>query len=182
MKRFLFVMTAVLVCLSSCAARPTADSVSRLVSQNADAFTQAALEMRRISSDRLYVAVETPEEESAPCLVRFVKESDPHEPIENDLLFSVLQTHGFARLFFQTASDGRQCVIFSYTRENDPGIQNGFYYSFDGAPCAYWGRAAKLEKQKKRFVQLTRDGTAAYYTAHLIDSFYYFEKTGSLSL
>lgn len=179
MKRCLFLFLFAF-CLVSCANARTPESIARLVTDNESRLLEAVEEMRALSSDRLFVAIETSEGESVPRLVSFVKESDKHEPLENDLLFSVLRDFSLSRIHFQTASDGRQSVIFSCTADRNAGVQNGFYYSFDGTPLGDDGRATKLVKQKKRYVRLNADGSAWYYTTPLTNAFYYFEKTGDL--
>lgn len=193
MKRlFLVFCTAIL--LTSCVAEPgekrTANTIANTVLENEELFLSCAEEMAAFEEERIYVAMERreekegetlTEEEKKPRLVSYIKESDEREEIENSILEKALKKFGFKLIFFQTASDGKRCVIFSFAKENDPYIQNGFYFSPDDSPRAYWGREASLEREGDRYLQLARNGGGWYYTVKITKNFYYFEKSGDLA-
>ncbi len=189
MKR-IFLILASLLFLTSCTSEigkvKNANSVAALVLENRDLFLSCTEEMATFGEERIYVAMEEKEgeelsaEEKKPRLVSYIKESDDREEIENEILEKTLAEFGFKVIFFQTASDGRQCVIFSYTKENDGGVQNGFYYSPDDLPCAFWGRKGDLVREGERYLQLQKNGGGGYFTAKICENFYYFEKSGNL--
>ncbi len=160
--------------------------------QNDDRFPLAVQELENSGQDRFYVALEEKEsadsekekstgtqEKKELILVTYVSKSSNHEEMESELLFSLLQDYGFRLIYFQTARDGRRCILFSLEEESESFVQ-GIYYSFDAQPCAWWGRQAELKKKDDRYLQLSENGNAWYYTLPLKDGFYYFEKQGSL--
>ncbi len=192
MKRLFLIVCAVLL-LSSCAAEQNAiknaNAVAKTVLENKEIFLSCGEEMALFGEERIYVAMEAKEakegetlseEEKKPRLVSFIKESDDREEIKNDILEDTLTRFGFKVIFFQTASDGKRCVIFSFAKENDPGIQNGFYFTPDDLPRAFWGRKAELEREGDRYLQLAKNGGGWYYTTRITENFYYFEKSGDL--
>ena len=125
--------------------------------------------------------LETSEVPKEKRLVYYEKESDDRTEIENEALQTLLERYGFQLIFFQTASDSRRCVIFSFHKESADGIHKGLYYSYDALPCAWWGRRAELAKQDGRYLQVQKNGTAWYATSLLRDHFYYYEKSGALT-
>ncbi len=188
MKRLsLFFLTS-LLCLSACSTgtpAKTANSCEKMLVANEDFFLECVSEMEKFGEERIYVAMEAPEakegeEAKPPRLVSYIKESDDREEIENEILEKALTEYGFRLIFFQTAGNSRQSVIFSYSKETDSGVQNGIYYTYDTLPCAWWGRKGDLVKKHGRWLQIGRTGNAAYYTLPLTEHFYYFEKYGNL--
>lgn len=187
-----------LLSLSSCSEEgktKSANAVFSEVKSEKELLLRAVSEMEAFGEERIYVALEAekaeeeedssaealPETGAEKRLVSFITEGGDREEIENALLQEVLEKFGLEVIFFQTSSDARRCVIFSYSREKEhKGLQNGFYYSFDSLPCAWWGREAKLKKDKNRFVQSNTDGSAWYMTQIIESGFYYFEKQGNL--
>ena len=208
MKYRVLVSCACLLFLCACggasSVRKDANAVFAEVKGELALLTKAAEEMKAFGAERIYVALEkeSPEEteeepdalaeedETAPSanapdgeerLVYYLKASGPRTEIESEVLEDVLRKFGLALLLFQTASDSRESVLFSYALENGKeAVKNGFYYSFDAAPCGWWGRRASLKKNKTRYVQIARDGTAWYYTSNIEGNFFYFEKCGDL--
>lgn len=170
--------------LSSCSSEKplSANRILSYVNENADLFTQCALEMEKMGEERIYVAMEVPEEQEGdpPRLVSYGKESDTRTEITNPVLQEALERFGFRVIYFQTASDARRCVIFSFEKETFSGVVKGVYYSFDALPCAWWGRKGELTKKDNRYLQLTNGTDGSYMTFLIRDSFYYFEKQGSL--
>ena len=159
-----------------------ANICAKYLADDEEFFMQCVAEMEKFGEDRIYVAIETDEEEenAEPRLVSYPKESEDRTEIENEILEKALTEYGFRLILFQTGSDSRRSVIFSYTKEKDGGVQNGIYYSYDSLPCAWWGRAADLTRRDGRWIQVDRSGNASYYTLKLAESFYYFEKCGEL--
>ena len=151
--------------------------------------------MEAFGAERCYVAMELPKEEEPATaetletsevpkekrLVYYEKESDDRTEIENEALQTLLERYGLQLIFFQTASDSRRCVIFSFHKESADGIHKGLYYSYDALPCAWWGRRAELVKKDGRYLQVQKNGTAWYTTSLLRDHFYYYEKSGALT-
>lgn len=190
MMRLVALFLALTLSLCACARKaPEAGEVADTVTENRDLLLACVAEMEALGQDRVYVAMEAKkaeegqtlsQEDKLPRLVSYPKESDDREEIENPTLQRAIESLSLALIFFQTAADGRRCVIFSYTKENASGIQNGFYYSYDALPCAWWGRRAQLIRQNDRHIQLSRDGKGAYYTLPITESFFYFEKYGPL--
>ncbi len=193
MKR-LFLIFCALLLLASCSAQQNAvkkaNAVAKTVLENREIFLSCAEEMAALGEERIYVAMEAEKEKEGetlseegkePRLVSYVKESDDREEIANKILENALTEFGFQLIFFQTASNGKRCVIFSFTKENDPGIQNGFYFTPDDLPRAFWGRNAELEKEGDRYLQIAKKGSGWYYTARICENFYYFEKSGDLA-
>ncbi len=182
MKRLFFLSLSFLLLLCSCSpSYPNANETAVQVKNNRALLEQCVEEMEKFGEERIYVAMEKEEEGEKIRLVSYPKESGDRTEIENPVLERALLDLGLALIFYQTASDSRRCVIFSYTKENQSdGVQNGFYYSFDSLPCAWWGRRGNLKRQGGRYLQLNKNGDAAYYTAAIEHNFYYFEKYGSL--
>ena len=185
MKRLFLLLTSFLLLLSSCASGSgkKANNVIYSVRENAELFTRCAEEMRDFHLERFYVAMEDDKEteENDPRLVAYEKESGARTAIENENLQKALVDFDLKIIFFQTAADSRQCVIFSFAKEKDEGIVNGFYYSFDALPCAWWGRQADLNRKGNQYLQIDEHGSAWYQTVQIQDSLYYFEKHGSLN-
>ena len=187
MKRYLAAVLCFPLLLCACSA-PTshnANSCAKLLVAGEELFLDCVAEMEAFGEERIYVAMEEPEakegEEPRPArLVSYVKESDDRTEIENEILERALTEYGFRLIFYQTASNSRRCVIFSFAKESDSGIQNGLYYSYDTLPCAWWGRKGELVRKHGRYLQIDRSGNAAYYTLPLSEYFYYFEKYGNL--
>ncbi|MBR3838041.1 MAG: hypothetical protein IKJ74_07890 [Clostridia bacterium] len=196
MRKTLCLILAALLFLTGCTATPniSANTVMAKVREHRELLIQCAEEMQKFGLERVYVAIEFPKEEKdknekapsvtteAPVarLVSFEKESDDRTEIKNPILQEAIETLGLELIFFQTASDSRQTVIFSYTREADSGVQQGFYYSYDAMPAGWWGRKAELERKDQRWLQMNQKGDAWYYTVQIEDHFYYFEKNGYL--
>ena len=188
MKRLLSFVLFSIVALTGCSAgrdEKSAGQIFTMVEENRDFFLSCAEEMASLGEDRIYVALEAEkegeEEGETTRLVSYLKESGERKKIENETLRKALADFGFRLIFFQTASDGRQCIIFSFSKENETGkTQNGFYYSFDALPCAWWGRKGELIRRKNNYLQLQSDGSAGYLTSPITDNFYYFEKYGDL--
>lgn len=185
MKRCLLLFFALALLLSSCGTSEggqSANGIFRTVEEDLPLFTRCAEAMEAFGAERLYVAIEDDKEteENDPHLVSYEKESGDRTKIENEALETALKETGLAVIFFQTAADARRCVIFSFAKEGASGIVRGFYYSFDALPCGWWGREAKLKKKDGRFLQIDKSGEAWYQTVLIQDSFYYFEKHGSL--
>lgn len=183
-KLFLFLLSLAFL-LSSCGDGGTtkkASDIFAVVKENGEALTQCAEEMKAFGMDRIYVAIEDNKEtkEKDPRLVSYEKESGERSEIENESLEKALKDFGLKLIFFQTAADARQCVIFSFEKEAFEGIAYGFYYSFDVLPCGWWGREAKLKKKDGRFLQIDQNGSAWYQTVQIENNFYYFEKHGNL--
>ncbi len=176
-------------CQSSSSHGPDADEIFSAVKKNRDLFTRCAAEMEALGEDRIYVAMEPVEtKEGEPetggerraRLVSYGKESDSRTEITNPVLQEALERFGLALIFFQTSSDSRRTVIFSFAKENQIGTVNGFYYSFDSQPSAWWGRRGDLVKSGSGFLQTNQREDAWYVTLLIEDHFYYFEKTGNL--
>lgn len=193
MKRFL-ALALCLVMLTGCSATPSGGALMAQARQNEDLLLACAQEMRELGLERAYAVLEVPEEtetktetKTAPetvtaeeQLVYYQKSGDTHERLESENLERALRELGFVLIFFQTASDGRESVIFSTGTESDPGVIRGISFSFDGEPVAWWGRAAKLKKTKNRFVEINQRGDAWFVTVPMENGFYYWEKNGSL--
>lgn len=185
MKKAFALLLALLLFLPSCAdttGTKKAGEIFSSVKDNRDFFLLCAEEMQAFGLERVYVAIEDNEdtEEHDPRLVSYEKESGDRTEIENETLQRALEDFGLALIFFQTASDARQCVIFSFNKESYEGISYGFCYSFDSLPCGWWGRTAELKKKDGRYLQIDQKGTAWYQTVLIEDRFYYFEKHGNL--
>ena len=188
MKRLFSFLLLGAILLTGCSAgqdKKSAGQIFAMVEENKDLFLSCVEEMASLGEDRIYVALEeketSEETKASPRPVSYLKESGERTEIESDALEKALADFGLRLIFFQTASDGRQCVIFSFTKENEQGkVQNGFYYSFDSLPCAWWGRKGELIRRKKNYLQLQPDGSAGYLTSPITDNFYYFEKYGNL--
>ncbi|MBE6712321.1 MAG: hypothetical protein E7580_02240 [Ruminococcaceae bacterium] len=185
MKRYISAVLCTLLLLTSCTgekAAPDANSCAKYLEENESFFLECVAEMEKFGEDRIYVAMEADEKkkDSKARLVSYPKESEDRTEIENELLEKALTQYGFRLILFQTASDARRSVIFSYTKEKDDGIQNGIYYSYDSLPCPWWGRKAELTRRDGRWIQIDRAGNATYYTLKLSEHFYYFEKCGEL--
>ncbi len=166
----------------------SANRLQRDLKENRALFLQAVTEMTALHRDRAYAVWETPEKkedetstaEAEPRLVWYVKKSDTHKDFEAPAVKRLLTEFSFVLLYLQTDSDGRRCLIFSAGLEKDA-LVRGICYSFDGAPCGWWGRKADLKKKNGRWLQIQTDPAAWYYTISLGDSFYFFEKSGSLA-
>ena len=190
MKRILLFFLALILFLPSCGGQNkmvNAGTVAQNVKENKNLFLQCYEILSEMKKERVYVAMEEEKDEDkneiegSKRLVLYEKESDERTEIENEILEKALTDFGLALIFYQTASDGRVCVIFSYTKENEKGkVQNGFYYSPDTQPCAWWGRRGELIRRDDRYLQLNRKEDAVYYTVNIENSFYYFEKYGDL--
>lgn len=187
MKRLipLLLCISLLFCACSAPTSHNANSCAKLLVAGEELFLDCVAEMEAFGEERIYVAMEAPEakegdEPKPERLVSYVKESDDRKEIENEILERALTEYGFRLIFFQTSSNSRRSVIFSFSKETDSGIQNGIYYSYDTFPCAWWGRKAELVKKHGRWLQIDRSGNAAYYTLPLSEHFYYFEKYGNL--
>jgi len=155
---------------------------------------QCIREMEAFGCDRIYVALEEKEKKTAETseqdqpkpdrdkiLVSYEKESDKRTEIDSPVLREAIETFDLALILFQTDSDARRSVLFSFHKENENGgIQNGFYYSYDHLPCGWWGRKAELKKKDNRYLQVSQNADAWYYTLQISDGFYYFEKFGDL--
>lgn len=189
-KIFAFFFSVLLFFLNSCSdsAHPlTPNQVRALVQKNEDLFLQCTLAMESLGEERIYVALEEEtvnlengETKTEKRLVSYLTQSGDRNKIENEVLEKALAQFGFQLIFFQTGSDSRRVVIFSYTKESAGGIQNGFYYSYDALPAAWWGRTAKLMRKADRYLQINETGSAWYYTVAIQNHFYYFEKQGNL--
>lgn len=188
MKRLLPFLLSLTLLLSSCGAggaAHNANSCAKMLVSFEELLLECVAEMEKFGEDRIYVAMEAEEvkegeEAKPPRLVSYPKESEERTEIENEILQRAITELGFRLIFFQTASNSRRCVIFSFSKEGDSGIQNGIYYSYDTLPCAWWGRNADLVKKHGRWLQIDKSGNAAYYTLALSEYFYYFEKYGRL--
>lgn len=182
MKRFFVGILILLLLFSSCGKNKTPDAgrIGAIVKENRDDFQTCAEEMKQLGRERVFVAIE--EIDGNEFLVLYEKESDDRDFLENEILEEALRRFGFAVIFFQTGSDSEQSVIFSYQKESDQaGIGTGFYYSFSGKPRAYWGRSDHLAEKGGMYIQTDRQGEAWYYTTHIEENFYYFEKHGKLT-
>lgn len=185
MKRTLFLLFALALTLSGCAGTGSGKLASRAQKEK-DLLRAAAGEMRDLGEERVYVSLGIPTEDgeavpgAAECPVRYKKSSDDRIQVESDVLERVLREFGFALILFQTASDGRESVIFSMGKESDRGVVRGVSYSFDGEPVAWWGRDAELIRHKGRFVEINPKGDAWYYTTSLEDGLWYWEKDGTV--
>lgn len=190
MKRLLIFLLCLTLFLPSCTASQKTVSpavISKNVKENASLFLSCYDVLSDLKRERVYAAMEEEKDENGKeisgtkRLVLYEKESGEREEFESPVLEETLEKFDLALIFFQTASDGRICVIFSYSKEADTkGIQNGFYYSPDTLPCAWWGRKGDLIRKDDRYLQLNRNEDAAYYTVHIDGGFYYFEKYGDL--
>lgn len=197
MKKILILLLSLVLFLTSCTSGEqkkvkTANEIEALVLNNRLLLEECVEEMRAFGLERVYVAYEAPKEEKEteeevlteepkpPRLVSFEKESDTRKEIQNETLEKAILDLGLELIFFQTASDSRQCVIFSFTRENATGVQNGFYYSFDALPCSWWGRNGNLKRKGNLYLQISQNGDASYHTVLIQDHFFYFEKEGNL--
>ncbi len=172
-------------CSSTAPSTPDANKCAKMLLSGEELFLDCVEEMEKFGEERIYVAMEAKEakegeEPQKPRLVSYPKESDDRTEIENETLERALTEFGFKLIFFQTASNSRRSVIFSFSKEGDSGIQNGIYYSYDTLPCAWWGRNSDLVKKHGRWLQIDKSGNAAYYTLALSEHFYYFEKYGNL--
>jgi hypothetical protein len=197
-KRFLICALSLCLLLSACSSAETRShafsQILHTVQEHRELLLDCVKEMEAFGLERIYVAIEEPKKEededeeetvtaepAEPRLVSFEKETDDRTEIENETLENAIRTMGLELIFFQTASDARRVVIFSFSRENDTdSIQHGFYYSYDGQPAAWWGRKAELVHKDNKWLQISKNGDAWYYTLLLEDSFYYFEKNGYL--
>lgn len=188
MKKIIPILLIFALLFSSCTSSSdtrNANSCAKMLQDSEDLLLQCVAEMEKFGDDRMYVAMESEEVEDGeepkpPRLVSYPKESEDRTEIENETLERALTQLGFRLIFFQTANNSRRCVIFSYAKESDSGIQNGIYYTYDTLPCAWWGRNAELVKKHGRWLQIDKSGNAAYYTLPLSEYFYYFEKYGNL--
>lgn len=193
MKKGFWGLVALLLLTTGCSAGNGGAIAARAASDK-ERLIRAAREMRAMDAERIYVAMEAPKEtqtetgkaeittttEGIPRLVRYVKANDSREEIESEVLEGVLADYGFALIFFQTAADGRESVIFSTGKETDAGVTRGVSYAFDGEPVAWWGRNAQLTKHKGRYVEINPKGDAWYYTVPLGDGLWYWEKSGTV--
>lgn len=190
MKRKIALVLALLLLCAGCAGNGGGALVAR-AKREKDLLLTAAREMRGLGAERIYAALEVPEAtetatgdgETTPPearLVRYVKSSDTHVEMENEVLETVLRDFGFALILFQTASDGRESVIFSTGKESDAGVVRGVSYSFDSEPVAWWGRSASLTRHRGRYVEINPKGDAWYYTTSLGDGLWYWEKNGTV--
>lgn len=185
MKRLFLSLLAFFLLFTACGNeqnRNKANEIISAVKENTDLLILSVKEMETFSAERIYVAIEDNKdtEKHDPRLVSYEKESGNRNEIQNEILEQVLKDLGLKLIFFQTAADGRRCVIFSFEKEAYEGISYGFYYSFDLLPCGWWGREAKLKKKDGRFLQIEKTGSAWYQTVQIKDNFYYFEKHGEL--
>lgn len=187
MKRVWVLCLAILLCLTACssAERHDANTEAKTVRENRELLEKCVERMLSFSEERIYVAMEEKlDEDKKPTgvvrLVSYTNEGATRNEIEDEILQEALETLGLKLIFFQTGSDARRVVIFSYTKEKAVGRQAGFYYSFDALPCGWWGRTAELERQNERYLQMNANGSAWYYTLLLEGPFYYYEKTGEL--
>jgi hypothetical protein len=198
MKRLAGLLLLFSLALSSCGSGGSiiANTMDHWLEQDGDLFLTCVNEMEAFGEERCYVAMEEPKKEEAEAeetlsettefpkekrLVFYEKESGDRTEIENEALQTLLERYGFQLIFFQTASDSRRCVIFSFCKETAEGVHKGLYYSYDALPCAWWGRRAELVKQDGRYLQMQKNGTAWYTTSLLRDHFYYYEKAGALT-
>lgn len=193
MKRSWWGLFALLFLLTGCSAG-NGSALAARAKRDKSRLTAAAEEMRAMGAERIYVAMEAPEEtrtesgteetgkpaEGIPRPVRYVKASDTREEVESEVLEGVLNDYGFALILFQTAADGRESVIFSTGKEADAGLVRGVAFSFDGEPVAWWGRSASLIRHKGRYVEINPKGDAWYYTVSLGDGLWYWEKSGTV--
>lgn len=190
MKRLSWGLFALLLLLTGCSAGSGA--LAARVKKDKSRLIEAAMEMRAMGLERVYVAMEAPAEsqtetgtadnaamgEGIPRPVRYGKASDTREEVESEILEGVLTDYDFALILFQTASDGRESVVFSTGKEADAGVVRGVSYAFDGEPVAWWGRSARLTEHKGRYVEINPKGDAWYYTVSLGDGLWYWEKNG----
>lgn len=184
MKRFPVLLLTLGLFFPLCSCQTTeqrsADRTAVEVRQQTALLDECTLAMKAFGEERIYVAIEpyAAEEgqEEIPTLVSFVKESDPRTPVENEALETAIRRFSLARIFFQTSSDNRQSVLFSFGEENDEGIVSGFYYSFDGKAHGWWGRRAELVRRGGRYWQIGGAVDISYYTVAIGDGYYYFEK------
>ena len=196
MKKRFFVFAFLFLFLVSCSgtASLSADRLKTVWRENRTLFDEAVKELEALHRDRFTVRLEAPEEEesekqSAPStlsgeekeekLVWYVKKSDAHKDLDAPAAEKLLRDFPFDLIYYQTASDSRRTVIFSCGEEKEKKVQ-GILFSYDGAPCGWWGRKAKLEKNKERWVQI-ETGADYYFTIALEEGYYYFEKHGTLT-
>lgn len=190
MKRLLFFLLALSFLLPSCGSQKetkSAGEIAKAVEENAALFQECYQILADMKKERIYVAMEEKEDENGNKienslrLVSYEKETDDRAEMENEILEKVLVDFDLTLLFFQTASDGRTCLIFSYSKEAESDrVQNGFYFSPDSLPCAFWGRRGNLVRSADRYLQMNQKGDAVYYTTKIWENFYYFEKYGNL--
>lgn len=190
MKRVLALM-GILLLLGGCARSSvkSANEVAHTVRENQELLLECVAAMEALGEERIYVAMEeetkkndegNEEKTGRVRLVSFQTSGDDRVELDSPVLQEILETFGFELIFFQTGSDSRRVVIFAYTKEKAEGIQNGFYYSYDALPCGWWGRAADLKRKDDRYLQISPQGNAWYYTVLIEDHFYYYEKEGDL--
>lgn len=191
-RRLFFLFAALLFLLPGCGARgEDPNRLQAILTENEDLFLQAVDEMTALHRDRVYAVLETPEKEESETktgeetaaeatLVWYVKKSDKHKDFDAPAVRRILEEFPFVLLYLQTDADGRRSLIFSTAPEKDA-LVRGLYYSFDSAPCAWWGRKAELMKKDGRWLQFGDDNSVRYYTVFLQNGFYFFEKNGSLN-
>ena len=190
MKRLIPFFFALSLLLAGCSQNKqtiSAGKTSKDVKENTDLLLSCYQTLSEMKKERIYVALEEKTDEEGNAikgsrrLVSYEKESGERSEITSPVLENALRRFDLAIILFQTADHGRECVIFSYTKENEnEKVQNGFYYSPDSLPFAWWGRQGDLIQEGNRFLQLDKKGNGAYYTTPIIRSFYYFEKYGEL--
>lgn len=184
MKRFcvLFCILGLFFSLSSCQTQGqhSVERTAAEVRRETALLDECTLAMKAFGEERIYVAIEpyAAEEgqEEIPTLVSFVKESDARTPVENEALETAIRRFSLACIYFQTSSDNRQSVLFSFGKENDEGIVSGFYFSFDGKAHGWWGRRAELVRRGGRYWQVGGAVDISYYTVAIESGYYYFEK------
>ena len=190
-KRLLAALLAALLTGTGCSGTRGTSLIAR-ARRDGDLLLAAAEEMRALGEDRIYAALEVPEETETETetgtetetaserLVCYRKVSESHDPFENETVEKALREFGFVLALYQTSSEGRESVIFSTGTESDPGVIRGVSVSFDGEPVAWWGRAGKLKRHKGRYVEINEKGDAWYYTVPVEDGLWYWEKNGAL--
>lgn len=186
MKRSFLILFALALLLVSCAGEGSGTGSGQIigsVTEKEEMLRACIPEMEAFLLERVYVALEVPKDSppgTEKRLVQYEKESGERKVIHAPALEEVLREFDLSLIFYQTAENARRSVIFSYGKENDPGIVRGFYYSYDDLPSAWWGRKGALEKDGNRFVQGNKNGGGEYFTVKICPNFYYFEKRGNL--
>lgn len=195
MKKTLLLFLLFSVLFSGCSAAPDAlpreEEITSFVRENTLFLTDIAAEMKAFGEERIYVVleeveIETDEDRTATNaektsemrLVRYVKKSGEHLLVESETIALLFEKTPLTLLYFQTAADGRECVVFSYGKETDRRVV-GFTYSFDNAPCGFWGRKASFSEKKGRYYEKNSNGSAWFMTTEIEESFFYFEKEGN---
>lgn len=194
-KAFIIILAFLLIFTAACSNKEiSANKIEKLVNENYEFILSVVSEMQSFKMDRVYVAIEntaekdeenagseTSEADEELHLVSYEKESGDRTKIDDPILEKAINELSLKLILFQTASDGRQSVIFAYSKEADAQFARGFYYSFDSLPCAWWGRKAKLKKDHDRFIEISDKNSAWYSTVNIKGNIFYYEKSGVLT-